>query len=117
VGGAIIRAIGWHPGDLAINLIEQRRHLGRIVGILIRQGLRHYHAAGGINRQMQFAPFPARLRAMFRLQPLARPGDRRETWGARTSLIFFAPVLGPGVGRGMDFEVGENRSGGRRPRH
>jgi hypothetical protein len=42
------------------------------VGILIRQGLRHHHAVGGINRQMQLAPDPARLRAMFRLQRLAR---------------------------------------------
>jgi hypothetical protein len=72
-GVTIIRAIGRHSGNPVFNLIQQRRHLGWIVGVLIRQGLRHDHAAGSIDRQMQFAPFPARLRAMLRLQPLARP--------------------------------------------
>ena len=73
VGGyTIIRAIRRHLGHGAVNLIEQRRHLRWIVGVLIRQGLRQDHAAGGIDRQMQFAPFPARFRAMFRLQPLTR---------------------------------------------
>ena len=38
--------------------------MGWIVGVLIRQGLRHNHTAGGIDRQMQLAPFPARLRAI-----------------------------------------------------
>ena len=61
--------------DPAIDLIEQRRHLGRIVGVLIRQCLRHDPAGRGIDRQMQFAPFPARLCAVFRLQPLTRPVD------------------------------------------
>jgi len=76
VGGrAIIRAIGRHLDNGIVNLIEQRAYLGRIIRILIRQPLRHDHAAGGIDRQMQLAPCPARLRAMFRLQPLTRPVD------------------------------------------
>jgi hypothetical protein len=54
-------------------LIKRRGDLGSIVGVLIRQGLRHDHSTVSIDRQMQFAPFPARLRAMLRLQPLARP--------------------------------------------
>jgi hypothetical protein len=74
-GSAIIRAIGCRPTNPVINLTEQRRHLGRIVGILIPQGLRHDHPAGSVDRQMQLAPRPARLRAMFRLQPLARSVD------------------------------------------
>jgi hypothetical protein len=74
-GSAIIRAIGRHLGNLTVNLIEQRRYLRRIVGVLIRQGLRHDHAAIGINCQMQLAPCPARLRAMLRLQPLTRSVD------------------------------------------
>ncbi len=67
--------IGRHPDNLAINSVEQRRHLGWVVDVLIRQGLCHDHAADGIDRQMQFAPCPARLHAMFRLQPLSRPID------------------------------------------
>ena len=76
VGGrAVIHAVGRHPDDRTVDLIRQRGDLRWIVGVLIRQGLRHDHAARGIDRQMQFALFPARLRAMFRLQPLARPVD------------------------------------------
>ena len=78
-GGAVIRAAGCRPGYRTVNLIKQRGDLGWIVGILIRQGLRHDHAAGGINRQMQLAPFPARLRAILRLQPLARPVDLQSS--------------------------------------
>jgi hypothetical protein len=37
--------------------------------------LSYDHAVVRINRQMQFAPFAARLRAVFRLQPLTRPVD------------------------------------------
>jgi hypothetical protein len=56
--------------------LRERADLGRIVGILIGRHLRHDHAAGSIDRQMQLAPFPARLGAMPRLQPLTRPA----TW-------------------------------------
>ena len=41
----------------------------------MRESLRHNHAIGGIDRQMLFAPFPARFRAMLRLQPLVRSVD------------------------------------------
>ena len=78
-GVTIIRAIRRHSGNPVFNPIRQRRHLGWIVGVLIRQSLRHDHAAGSIDRQMQFTPFPARLRAMLRLQPLARPVDLQSS--------------------------------------
>src|SRR3954465_5078365 len=74
-GVTVIRTIGHYLGNRAVNLIEERPYLGWIVGVLIRQCLRHDHAAGRVDRQMQLAPLPARLRAMFRLQPLARPID------------------------------------------
>ena len=78
-GVTIIRAIRRHSGNPVFNLIQQRHHLGWIVGVLIRQGLRHDHAASSIDRQVQFTPFPARLRAMLRLQPLARPVDLQSS--------------------------------------
>ena len=48
-GRAILRAIGRHPGNPAVDLIEQRRHQGRIDGVLIRQCLRHDPAGRGID--------------------------------------------------------------------
>jgi hypothetical protein len=66
-GGAIIRTVSRYPGDPAVNLIQQRRHLRRIVGVLISKDLRNYHAIAGIDRQMEFAPFAARLHAVLRL--------------------------------------------------
>jgi hypothetical protein len=54
---------------------EQRADLGRIVDVLIRQRLCPDPAARSIDRQEQLAPRPARLRAMLRLQPLARSVD------------------------------------------
>ena len=57
------------------NLIQQRRHLRRIIGVLIREDLRDYHATASIDHQMEFAPFAARFRAVFRLQPLTHPVD------------------------------------------
>jgi hypothetical protein len=36
-GSAIIRTISRHPNNPATNLIAQRRHLGRMVGVLISQ--------------------------------------------------------------------------------
>ena len=54
---AIIRAVGYYAGNPAVNVIEQGPDLRWIVGILIREGLRHDHAAGSVDRQMQFAPF------------------------------------------------------------
>ena len=74
-GRAILRAIGRHTGNPAVDLIEQRRDLGRIVGVLIRQCFRHDPAGGGIDRQMQLSSFPARLCTIFRVQPLTRPVD------------------------------------------
>jgi hypothetical protein len=74
---AIIRAVSRYPGDPDVDLIQQRRHLRRIVGILIREGPRDYHAIASIDRQMESAPFPARLHAVFRPQPLTRPVDPR----------------------------------------
>jgi hypothetical protein len=53
-GSAIISAVGRHLDNPAVNLIEQWCHLRRIVGVLIRQGLGYDHAAGGIDRKMQF---------------------------------------------------------------
>ena len=74
-GGAIIRAVCRYPTDPVVNLIQQRRHLRRIVGVLISKGAGNYHAIAGIDRQMAFAPFPTRLHAVFRLQPLTRSVD------------------------------------------
>ena len=56
-------------------MIQQRRYLRRIVRVMIGQRLRLNKAAGGINRQMQFPPPPARLRTMLRLEPLTRSVD------------------------------------------
>jgi hypothetical protein len=53
---AIIRAVCRHLGNSSANLIEQRYHLRRIVDVLIREGLRNYHAVGGIDSQMEFTP-------------------------------------------------------------
>ena len=44
-----------------------------IIDVLIRQGVRDDLAVGSIDCQMEFAPFPARLLAVLRLQPLAGP--------------------------------------------
>ena len=44
-------------------------------------------------------------------------GDRRETGGAWTSWVFSRLISDRGWGRGMDFEVGENRRRGRGSRH
>src|SRR3954468_22628573 len=71
-GRTIIRTICRHLNNWLVNLIKQRPDLGRVVGILIRQRLRHDQAAGGIDCQMQLAPRPARLRTMLGLQPLTR---------------------------------------------
>ena len=74
VGGcAVIRAVSRDPCDRDVDLIQQWRHLRWIVIVLIRQCLSDYHAILGIDRQMKLAPFPARLRAVFGLQPLAGP--------------------------------------------
>ena len=72
-GGVIICAVSRHPSDSTVNLIQQRRNLGQIVGVLFRESPGNYHAIAGIDHQMQFVPFPTRLRAAFRLQPLMRP--------------------------------------------
>ena len=56
-GGTIIRAVGRYPVDQAVNLIQERPHLRRIVGVLIGKGQRNYHAVIGIDGQMQFAPW------------------------------------------------------------
>ena len=68
-------AVSRCPVDRAVDLIQQRRHLSRTVGILMREGPRHDHTVVGIDRQMRFAPFGPRLRAAFRIQPLTRPVD------------------------------------------
>jgi hypothetical protein len=74
VGGrTIIGTISRHLANRIVNLIQQQRYLRRIVCIPIRQRLCHNRAAGGVNRQMQLSPFPARLRTMLRLQSLTRP--------------------------------------------
>lgn len=53
VGGCtIVGTVSCYSGDPAVNLIQQRGHL-------IREGLRNYHAVGGIDGQMEFAPLPA----------------------------------------------------------
>jgi hypothetical protein len=76
VGGhAIIRTIGRHLDNRMVNLIEQRADLGRIIRILIRQRVRHDHAVRRVHRQMQLAPFPARLHAVLCLQPLTGSVD------------------------------------------
>ena len=52
-GSAIIGAVGHYLGNPAVNLIEQKPHLRRIVDVLIREGLRNYRAVGCIGGQMQ----------------------------------------------------------------
>jgi hypothetical protein len=63
-----------HLNNRIVYLIEQRADLGRI-DVLIRQRLCHDPAARSVDRQMQLAPRPARLRTMLRLQPLAGSVD------------------------------------------
>jgi hypothetical protein len=65
-GVTITRTIRRHSGNPVFNLTQQRRHLGWIVGVLIRQSPRHDHAADSIDHQMQFTPFLTRLRVMLR---------------------------------------------------
>jgi hypothetical protein len=74
-GITIIDAVCCHPANWIVDLLEQRPDLGWIIGVLIRQRLRHDHAAGSIHRQMQLAPRPARFGAVLRLQPLSCPVD------------------------------------------
>jgi hypothetical protein len=71
---AIIRTIGRHPDNRAVDLIEQRRHPGRIVGVLIRQGLRHDHASGSIDPDAAFATSGA-IGHHVSPQPLTRSAD------------------------------------------
>ena len=54
-----LKSIRRHAANRRVNLIQQRRDLGGIVAILIREGLRHNHAAVSIDAQMQLAPLPA----------------------------------------------------------
>jgi hypothetical protein len=68
-GGTIIGTISRYLANPIVNLIQQRRYVRRIVPILIRQRLRHNHAACGINPQIQLSPFPVRLGSMPGLQP------------------------------------------------
>jgi hypothetical protein len=75
-GRTIISAVRRHLANRIVNLIEQQADLGRIVRVLIGQRLRHDHAAGCINRQMQLAPRPARLRAVL--------GKRGKSVGSRS---------------------------------
>jgi hypothetical protein len=56
-GGAVICAVGRHPDNPVVKLIDQRCHLRRIVSVLIRQGLRYKYAAGGIDCKMQLRHF------------------------------------------------------------
>ncbi|MDD2878657.1 MAG: hypothetical protein PHT60_16020 [Acidiphilium sp.] len=53
---AIISTVRSHPTNRTFYLIEQRADLGRIVDVLIRQRLRHDHAAGSVDCQMQISP-------------------------------------------------------------
>ena len=62
-GSAIISTVSCYPRDPVFNLIQQRRHPRGIIGVLIREGLRDYHATASIDRQMEFAPFATGLRA------------------------------------------------------
>ena len=58
---------------LTSNLIEQRADLGRIVGVLVREGLRNYRAVVGIDRSTN-----ATDRAALRppgSPPTSQPGD------------------------------------------
>ena len=76
VGGrAIVGTIGGDFFYFFFDLRQQWPHLGRVVSILVGEDLRDYRATGGIDRQMQLAPRPARLRAMFCFQPLAGTED------------------------------------------
>ena len=54
-GCPIIGVIGHHHADFTLNLIEQWRHLRRIVCMLICEYLHYNHAGFGIGRQMQLA--------------------------------------------------------------
>ena len=72
-GSPVIRAVSRYPGDRDVDLIQQWRNLRRIIIVLIRQCLSDDHAIFSVDRQMEFTLFPARLRTMFRLQPLTSP--------------------------------------------
>ena len=76
VGGlAIIRAIGEHRGNRAVDLVEQRPDQRGVA--LVRRGQLDGQdvAVVRIDGKVQPAPAAARLAAMLLMQPLARPKD------------------------------------------
>ena len=73
-GAAIVWSVG--TPSYVPSADRQHRHRGLITHLLTGEGLRHGHAAAGLNRGMQLAPFQGQLGAMFRPQPLPRPVNR-----------------------------------------
>ena len=63
-GLAIVSTIGHDARDLALDLLEQDRHLASISGFLAGQHTRDDLAFLGINGQMQLAPRPTRSAAL-----------------------------------------------------
>ena len=81
VGGlAVIRAVRQHRGNRALDLVEQRADPGRVA--LVRGGQLGGQdvAAVGIDGEVQPAPAPARLAAVFLMKLLARPNDLGMIW-------------------------------------
>jgi hypothetical protein len=58
-GLAIVSTIGHDARDLALDLLEQDRHLASISGFLAGQHTRNDLAGLGVNGEMQLAPGPA----------------------------------------------------------
>ena len=56
---AIISSIGREPINLTVDLAEQRRHLGRIIRVLVCQPMSNDFATVGIQCQVEFAPVAA----------------------------------------------------------
>ena len=92
-GRTIVGTIGDDFFYFFFNLRQQWPRLRRVVRKLIGEHLGNDHVTVGVDRKMQLAPRPARLRAMFCYQPLACSEDfqtctvnqhmQRSLWGRR----------------------------------
>src|SRR3954470_16269383 len=69
-GLAVVRAVGRHGRDLALDLPEQRRHLTGIIDSIVGQHAGDELAGIGIDGDMELAPGPARPTVLL-LVPLA----------------------------------------------
>ena len=70
----IIGAVRRYGRDHALDLPEQGRHLGRVVGVTLGQHVRRDLTSVGIDGEMKLAPLPPRTAALLGI-PLALPGQ------------------------------------------